>query len=185
MIRDMNDKINKSLREKKHWETQIRALGGPDLSKGPRVTDSDGKAAMGADGYLYFGAAKDLPGVRELFERNISQAVKRTRGDLQKMVDADYYGYRDDDDGRLEALEKKQEKKAVVKAVEEWMAQATLEQQAEMARAVSEEGGDDDNVAIQRGVLTAYVALPSQAEIEKMIVQKKKQELIAKYSLKG
>jgi pre-mRNA-splicing factor ISY1 len=29
-LRDLNDEINKSIREKGHWERQIRALGGPD-----------------------------------------------------------------------------------------------------------------------------------------------------------
>lgn len=29
-IRDLNDKINKLLREKRHWERQIKSLGGPD-----------------------------------------------------------------------------------------------------------------------------------------------------------
>lgn len=29
-IRDMNDDINKKLREKGHWEDRIKALGGPD-----------------------------------------------------------------------------------------------------------------------------------------------------------
>jgi len=33
-----------------------------------RVTDADGKAAIGTDGYFYFGAARELPGVRELFD---------------------------------------------------------------------------------------------------------------------
>lgn len=34
---------------------------------------------------------------------------RRTRGDLFKHVDADYYGYRDEDDGILVALEAEQE----------------------------------------------------------------------------
>ena len=29
-IRDMNDEINKLLREKGHWEVRIKELGGPD-----------------------------------------------------------------------------------------------------------------------------------------------------------
>lgn len=38
-----------------------------------------------------------------------------------KNIDADYYGYRDDDDdGILIQLEEKAEKVALVKAIEEW-----------------------------------------------------------------
>jgi len=88
----------------------------------------------------YFGAAKDLPGVRDLLE--VQRAVlffffsfgsscaiicilsssiillplsgpdlpKRNRYDMYRHVDADYYGYRDDEDGLLLELEAKQEK---------------------------------------------------------------------------
>lgn len=35
---------------------------------GPKMLDKEGKEVPGNRGYKYFGAAKDLPGVRELFE---------------------------------------------------------------------------------------------------------------------
>ena len=49
---------------------QIKVLGGPDYQKAaPRITDADGRGALGSGGYFYFGAAKELPGVRELFDK--------------------------------------------------------------------------------------------------------------------
>lgn len=43
-IRDLNDEINKCIREKGHWERRIVELGGPDYSRvGPAVTDSKGR----------------------------------------------------------------------------------------------------------------------------------------------
>ena len=48
-------------------------------------------------GYKYFGAARDLPGVRELFETDAPEQPKKTRAELMKDVDAAYYGFRDDD----------------------------------------------------------------------------------------
>ena len=67
-IRDVNDEINNLLKEKSGWEDRIRELGGPDYkSMGNKMFDSDGIALPGADGYKYFGAAKNLPKVRELF----------------------------------------------------------------------------------------------------------------------
>ena len=60
---------------------------------------------------MYFGAAKDLPGVRELFEQEPPPPPRKTRGELMKDIDADYYGYRDDDDGVLIPLERKEERK--------------------------------------------------------------------------
>jgi len=45
-IRDLNDEINKLLREKRHWEAQIKELGGPDYSRvGPRMLDHEGREA--------------------------------------------------------------------------------------------------------------------------------------------
>lgn len=46
-----------------------------------------------------------------------------------KNIDADYYGYRDDDDdGILIQLEEKAEKVAVLKAIEEWNEKRSTEQ---------------------------------------------------------
>lgn len=125
-IRDLNDEINKLIREKGHWERRIVELGGPDYSKSaPKVADSKGqevaeltggvgrwactcrappslqahglpalaqahkelrescslrmracaRAGKGA-GYRYFGAAKALPGVKELFEAEPPKLVR-------------------------------------------------------------------------------------------------------------
>ena len=41
-VRDMNDAINKLMREKGHWERQIKALGGPDYFRiAPQVLNAD------------------------------------------------------------------------------------------------------------------------------------------------
>ena len=110
-IRDLNDEINKLLREKVHWENRIKELGGPDYEKiGPKVMDQEGKEVPGNRGYKYFGAAKDLPGVRELFEEEAVKLARKTRGELMKDIDAEYFGYRDDEDGILVKLEAEVEK---------------------------------------------------------------------------
>ncbi|CAB0000874.1 unnamed protein product [Nesidiocoris tenuis] len=111
-IRDLNDEINKLLREKGHWEAQIRELGGPDYSRsGPKMLDHEGKEVPGNRGYKYFGAARQLPGVRELFEQAPPPPPHKTRGELMRDIDASYYGYMDDDDGILIPLEEEEEKK--------------------------------------------------------------------------
>lgn len=50
-------------------------------------------------------------GVRELFEQEPPPPPRKTRGELMKDIDADYYGYRDDDDGVLLPIEMREEKK--------------------------------------------------------------------------
>lgn len=82
--------------------------------------DAEGREVPGNRGYKYFGAAKDLPGVRELFEQEPPPPTRKTRGELMKDIDADYYGYRDDDDDILIPLEAKAEKAAILKCLIEW-----------------------------------------------------------------
>ena len=114
-IRDLNDHINKLLREKKRWEDRIRELGGKHYKGGAKMLDREGKEVPGNKGYKYFGAAKDLPGVRELFESDAPVNTKKTRAELMRDVDAHYYGFRDDDDGKLVPAELAAEKESVGK----------------------------------------------------------------------
>lgn len=54
-IRDLNDEINKLMREKHMWEVQIRGLGGPNYMRGGgRVVDDEGREIEGAGrGYRF------------------------------------------------------------------------------------------------------------------------------------
>lgn len=96
-IRDLNDQINKLLRERSHWDKRILELGGPDYAaNAPKSYDADGRELPGSGGYKYFGAAKDLPGVRELFHKSDVENPRRTRKDMYQQITPDYYGYRQD-----------------------------------------------------------------------------------------
>ncbi|KAG0144402.1 hypothetical protein CROQUDRAFT_80026 [Cronartium quercuum f. sp. fusiforme G11] len=76
-VRDLNDEINKLLREKGHWETQIINLGGANYRRiGSSTFDGAGRSAPGQRGYKYFGRAKELPGVKELFEGATKQQIE-------------------------------------------------------------------------------------------------------------
>ncbi|XP_020836872.1 pre-mRNA-splicing factor ISY1 homolog isoform X2 [Phascolarctos cinereus] len=196
-IRDLNDEINKLLREKGHWEVRIKELGGPDYGKvGPKMLDHEGKEVPGNRGYKYFGAAKDLPGVRELFEKEPLPPPRKTRAELMKAIDAEYYGYRDEDDGILEPLEQEHEKKVIAEAVEKWK----TEREARLARgdkeeeeeeiniyAVNDEESDEESAKEKEGEegqqkFIAHVPVPSQQEIEEALVRRKKMELLQKYA---
>ncbi|KAI6017073.1 Isy1-like splicing family-domain-containing protein [Pisolithus marmoratus] len=67
-VQDLNDKINKLLRENRHWENQIISLGGANYRRNIAMLDDNGKKVPGTKGYKYFGHAKDLPKVHELFQ---------------------------------------------------------------------------------------------------------------------
>ncbi|KAI0791479.1 Isy1-like splicing factor [Irpex lacteus] len=57
-VRDLNDEINKLLREKRHWENQIIALGGANYRRNVAMLDDDGKEVPGTKGYKYFGGER-------------------------------------------------------------------------------------------------------------------------------
>ena len=72
------------------------------------------------------------------------EANKRQRGELYKSIDADYYGYRDDDDGLLEKLEKKQQDKSA---------------STRLAMARADEPSEERWILILRAESAAHIAL--------------------------
>ncbi|KAG6036928.1 NineTeen Complex (NTC) component [Claviceps citrina] len=128
-IRDLNDEINKLMREKHMWEVQIRNLGGPNYMRtGARIYDEEGREIPGGGkGYKYFGRAKELPGVKELFEaakakrqeKQQDKPVDESREIFRRNVDAAYYGYApDEEDDKLLAYEAEKERLAVANLLE-------------------------------------------------------------------
>nr|KYP59653.1 Pre-mRNA-splicing factor ISY1 isogeny [Cajanus cajan] len=176
-LRDLNDEINKLIREKSHWERRILDLGGPNLTKhSAKMTDLDGNIVDVPNpggrgpGYRYFGAAKKLPGVRELFEKPPELRRRRTRYDIYKRIDASYYGYRDDEDGVLERLEGPAEEAMRRAAAEEW-------------RRLDEREREEEER--ERREFVVHVPLPDEREIERRVLEKKKMDLLSKYVSEG
>ncbi|XP_008696047.1 pre-mRNA-splicing factor ISY1 homolog isoform X3 [Ursus maritimus] len=158
-IRDLNDEINKLLREKGHWEVRIKELGGPDYGKvGPKMLDHEGKEVPGNRGYKYFGAAKDLPGVRELFEKELRAGL------VEK--------WKAEREARLARGEKEEEEEEE----EEINIYAVTEEESD-EEGSQEKGGEDGQ---QKFI--AHVPVPSQQEIEEALVRRKKMELLQKYA---
>ncbi|XP_057950648.1 uncharacterized protein LOC131145525 [Malania oleifera] len=210
-LRDLNDEINKLIREKFHWERRIVELGGPNYTKhAPKMTDLEGNIvdvpnpSGRGPGYRYFGAAKKLPGVRELFEKPPELRKRRSRYDIYKRIDASYYGYRDDEDGVLERLEVTAEEKMRAAAVEEWRVVEEVKREARkavksgevvnVARApagllfeeeedvVEEERKEKEREEMEKREFVVHVPLPDEKEIERMVVERKKMELLNKYA---
>lgn len=189
-LRDMNDNINKKIREKRHWERQILKLGGPNYLGQNYSYDADGRE-VGGGGYVYFGATKNLPGVRELFAPPEKKKKKRTRHQIFQNITPDYYGYRDDDDGILERVEAVAEKQAVQVAVAEYNIKKR-QRLAFLAKAGSskvaiagevEEASEESDEADRTDLMRAHVIVPNQEEIAKLIMQKRKEALMAKFAM--
>ena len=191
-VRELNDAINKLMREKGHWERQIKSLGGPDhFRTAPTMLNADdAEEVVPGKGYRYYGAAKKLPGVRELFSKPAPERQKRTRFEMMKGIDADYYGYRDDDDGVLEGLEAAASEERRQQLVEQW------EGEQAQRRALDPDGvaAEDRDLAgldaapeggTEAGSFVAHVVVPDQETIKAAVLARRKQELIAKLTSGG
>jgi len=212
-IRDLNDQINKLTREKYHWEKRIQELGGPNYRAiAPKIRDANGKEPLGEGLYKYYGEARNLPGVKELFDKPEKLEIKRSKIELLKFVDSDYYGYRDDEDGALEEIEKEYEKYAIESQVEEWKLQqkekyqikstvrggnrnSRIDNNDEMMDITTDENNNNNNnnndndtesnttsSTTTTNQFKSHVPLPTKEELEKMILEKKKEELRKRYA---
>lgn len=120
-IRVLNDEINKLLIHKRMWEARIRQLGGPDLQKHEtRFYDTEGLELPGSGGYLYFGSAKDLPGVRQLFFNHAPVAPEKNKEQIYKQLDDEYFG-RQELDEQIILKCKKIESQTHAKKIEKWV----------------------------------------------------------------
>jgi pre-mRNA-splicing factor ISY1 len=176
--------------------------------------------------YKYFGAAKDLPGVRELFEQQDHQekTARKTRKELYKHILPDYYGWRDEDDGILLEAEKLAETSILQDELEKMPAEyrdyvlnggpggmpglgdgsgsllgGTLSAGGVLGgggvpgrKRSSEMGGiggmggigmadnDSGEPGSKRPKMQAYVHTPSEEEIAKLLLERKKELLLKK-----
>lgn len=80
-----------------------------------------------------------------------------------KDIDADYYGYMDDDDGILVPLEQRAEQEAREKYIKEW---------------ISREKEPEADVET-----TAQKPIPSQQDIQEALLVRKKKELLERFGL--
>jgi len=162
-LRDMNDEINKKLREKYHWNKQILKLGGLDynaMERKRQVEEGDPQAGLGGNTYRYFGAAKDLPGVQEILNKQAQKSVKKR--DMTKQITPDYFGWRDEEDGVLVELEEQ--------VIQDYMKQNKNQKRS---RAVLEQDIDDED----------YLNVPKVAEVEQLLLEEKKKAMLAKFSI--
>jgi pre-mRNA-splicing factor ISY1 len=171
VLRDLNDEINKRLREKYHWNKRIVQLGGLDynaLERKRQVEEGDPYAAMGMAGtatYRYFGAARDLPGVKEILDKQAQKSMaKRGRNNnVWKYVTPDYFGWRDEEDGVLVELE-----------------QQIIQQQQQHNE---QEPSKKRKITDPNEPLGDYLDLPSPAQVEEVLLEQKKKAMLAKFSI--
>jgi pre-mRNA-splicing factor ISY1 len=128
----------------------------------------------------YFGAARNLPGVRELFQPKEQKAPKRTRAELYRDIDADYYGYRDDEDGILVRMEAEAERRAIQEAMDAWERerQERMQEGGGQYQDANNDLGDDE---LEVSEFEAHVPVPTLEDMDKLLLEQKKQALLEKY----
>ncbi|VWU50707.1 pre-mRNA-splicing factor ISY1, putative [Hepatocystis sp. ex Piliocolobus tephrosceles] len=117
-IRELNDQINKLIFIKNKWEIRIIELGGPDYqTESNTLINAYCSELKGNNNYKYFGAAKNLKGVKELlFKENEERKKfilkkKKEKRNLNKFVNIHYFGYCDEENEMLLKEELKIQKK--------------------------------------------------------------------------
>jgi len=162
-IRDLNDEINRKLREKYHWNRRIVELGGVDyntIERQKQIEEGDTQSVAGPGGYRYFGAAKDLPGVAELLEKQRTKMeTSKNKHAMDRTITSAYFGWRDEEDGVLLELEND--------AFRERKRQKNVEV-----------------VELDTLLATDYFSdVPSQEEMGQILLEEKKKTLLARLSM--
>jgi pre-mRNA-splicing factor ISY1 len=114
-LRDLNDDLNKLLREKYQWETRIVELNGPDYRTKGSLFDDDGNpisiTGSATSKYMYFGAARELDGVSEMLKQTKKKKEKEEAEmkEKKKFAPPPQYYYYDVTSDQLSQEKKSQE----------------------------------------------------------------------------
>mmetsp|Transcript_34667 Transcript_34667/g.81757 ORF Transcript_34667/g.81757 Transcript_34667/m.81757 type:complete len:257 (-) Transcript_34667:55-825(-) len=184
-IRDLNDEINRKFREKHHWNKRIFQLsnGTIDYNKSERaarIEEGDVQfLAVTNNGkkhgptYRYFGAAKDLPGVKELLEKQQEKMramnrKKRGPHEIYRHVGVGYFGWRDEEDGVLLELEE----------------DAFRKHKSKQQRTTNGPAAQPKEVDLDKLLADDYLAdVPSLEEMKQVMLAEKKKALLARFSM--
>jgi len=155
-VRDLNDKINRLMREKHHWTKRVLQLGGRDyaaIEKQKLIEDGQEIPIPGQ--YQYFGAARNLPGVEELLaEREAKKLKKKKAQHIYPDVTPDYWGWRDEEDEAILRTENE--------ATDRLMEGHTLD---------------------YNPPFTYLDDVPTNEEVYQQLIDERKQELMKKYNI--
>lgn len=145
--------------------------------RAPPVTDDEGReVAGGGKGYRYFGRARELPDVKELFDRATEEARERRDGDKEHeqqlfLRHGDninwlvYYGYHPDyESQKMVEAERAQEQRIF----------------EEMLKDAAEEPADPNFVELPGA---GEMHVPTPQEVEARILQLEKQALTERFGL--
>jgi pre-mRNA-splicing factor ISY1 len=116
--------------------------------------------------------------VRETgINRIVEVAMPRSRKDMYKNIDADYYGFRDEEDGKLAVYEEefgKAEMERVDAVVREQMNGKSVAEMILGDPRISDEATEC--------LIPNYPKIPTQKEVEESLVERTRQSLLNKFA---
>lgn len=151
-IRQINDELNKLFKEKRAWEHHIKALGGPDYLKYGANMENTGENDPFNNGYRYYGRAKELSDVKQLLSakrRKLETKPLETKQDKGVEKTLDPNYYSKFGDSNNSSG-------------------GRLQQISEMMK-------KDTKITVKPN---PQIDIPSNEEISKWVIQKRKQELL-------
>ncbi|KAI9717090.1 MAG: hypothetical protein M1828_007423 [Chrysothrix sp. TS-e1954] len=192
-VRDLNDEINALFAEKGRWERRIRELGGPNYSRGGGGLGVDGEA-VGGRGYRYFGRARELPGVKEMFEASAAKAKEEREGakgggggggegDVRRRgLDARYFGWgpeEQNEQDREKILKHESEREVVLREEMLSMGDDWVDSDADEADGRAAKEGTDtwEPLPGDAGDGARWI-LPTAAEVQEELVERRRRRLL-------
>lgn len=176
-IRELNDEINKLLREKGHWERRIVQLGGKDHSKTKlEVTDDDSGDVVQSRGYYYFGAARNLPGVKDIVDMQQKRKQEREREKnqvpssvLYRRLNAFYYGDEEGADDEFKDVVKKEEERIMTERIAEWERQHGKREGDWDWDDSFEQVTEGDNISVEKRLEDIFLELKKKETLDQLI----------------
>ncbi|KAK4523821.1 hypothetical protein GAYE_SCF00G1717 [Galdieria yellowstonensis] len=171
---------NQVLREitSKVVEIQNKGLG--------EIGDGEAIQIRGSKGYYYFGAARELPGVKQLLKESYStEEKKRSRAELYKCVDAEYDGFLDDHDRNLEQLEYEAEVEARKALLEKWETDHMVSSDSnnKQTKIDLEDLSDEDeleesSILLKDENIFHKIKPGHESQVEQLVLDRKKRQLL-------
>lgn len=173
-IRSLNDDINRQIRQAREWDACLIRLGHRDRDRTMKWGDEKRPEPGNVHGYLYFGRAKTLPGVQELLnpKRSERTALPPRLLEMQRNADDEYFGVlAEDQEETLQQRERETELQLIMQNVPalDWLTGLPVHLPP---------------VDPQTVKAPSSIPVPSQAEVEAYLIDRRRAELRQRYASK-
>lgn len=117
------------------------------------------------------------------------QVPKKTKAELMRSIDADYYGYRDEDDGVILKEEARVQREELLRLANEEKNSNTTTIKERIELICYADVNDDSRQSVEDGIdfagpknfISHVPSIPTQKEINEELIRRKKQELLKMY----